>query len=55
LHVCTIVAATPLGLYAAHRKRSGRIRVIAVKRPDPDKALPVTVVQRDGAPPSMHG
>jgi SAM-dependent methyltransferase len=41
LHALTIVAATPLGLFAARRKRSGRLRVIAVKRPDPETANPV--------------
>ncbi len=42
-----IIAATPLGMYAARRKRSGRIRVIAVKRPDPNTANPVEHIEMD--------
>ena len=38
LHVLAIVAATPVGWYAARKKQSGRLRVIAVKRPDPETA-----------------
>lgn len=45
LHALAIIAATPLGLYAARRKRSGRIRVIAVKRPDPEAANPVSYIE----------
>ncbi len=45
LHALAILAWTPLGIVAARRKRSGRVRVIAVKRPDPDTANPVTYVE----------
>jgi SAM-dependent methyltransferase len=47
LHVLAIIAATPLGMYAARRKRSGRIRVIAIKRPDPNAANPVEHIEMD--------
>jgi len=47
-HVVAILLATPLGMLAARRNNSGRIRVIAVKVPDPDAANPIEVYQPDG-------
>lgn len=44
-HVVAILLATPLGILAAHRNKSGRIRVIAVKVPDPGAANPIEVYQ----------
>jgi SAM-dependent methyltransferase len=36
LHAPLILLATPLGVWSARRRRSGRVRVVAVRRPDPD-------------------
>ena len=40
-HIFAILASTPVGWYAARQKKSGRLRVIAVKRPDPETANPL--------------
>ena len=44
LHLPLIVLATPLGYLAARRRRSGRVRVIAIKQPDPATMRQVEVV-----------
>lgn len=49
IHTLAIIAATPLGIFAARRRRSGRLRVIAVKRPDPETAAPIIHVQMNRA------
>jgi SAM-dependent methyltransferase len=38
LHTPLILLATPLGIWSAWRGRSGRVRVIAIRRPDADPA-----------------
>ncbi|MEZ4571719.1 MAG: class I SAM-dependent methyltransferase [Thermomicrobiales bacterium] len=43
LHALMILLASPLGIYAARRKRSGRVRVIAVKRSGPHPANPAEI------------
>ncbi|CAN5656040.1 class I SAM-dependent methyltransferase [soil metagenome] len=47
-HVAAILLATPLGILAARRKQSGRVRVIAVKVPDPDTANIVELYRPTG-------